>query len=641
MIDGYNGAQNTTNDCTRFSVWNENQDSERQKQEDVESRDTHPGTRSGLLSPETHAAPPPPLSAQRYSSDRDTSLEDSDDEFEVDLGRAALDTGDEAFKLQDWNEAHSLLQEALRIIQQLPIHQRTSFSMFDIQYKLAICAYHTKEAAVAEEALLSLIQQPMCSDRQREIVYDSRHRLSQLYIQKNDIERAHVECEKALQGRRRLLGKKNSTTFESIALMARIYVLRHNRALAKSYLAMIPEENRDTIMKTVEESLGKNFEHLDFSTLLSPKSLGKADLTEESNAGSSSTDLVRLSIDESYRRSPIISTTSGAPSPRQHYRGSVPPQTKIHSELESPCYSVDRISERRIGDEERLVRNCSASVLSFHETPASSGKSIEESRLSKTNSIPRKEILEKIGCHPRDRIEEVVCSGDYAALSGLLGKKKDSWRLKLRKNSRSERVTALHFAALFGEIDMARVLLTANYNINEIPFGYSTSLPPLKFAIGARQVDMVGFLLANGAKPSEPDTWSTLAGQLLSRSWLMKTMSEAERDYVPAQVTAILTMLLKYGWKVNTPFDACRSTLLHQAVTFWTGSFSWDVNLRVTITSFLCEAGANPFQRNAEGQTPYDQAMATGHQDLVSILGQYPGNNELDNGPQGVVELAG
>lgn len=46
---------------------------------------------------------------------------------------------------------------------------------------------------------------------------------------------------------------------------------------------------------------------------------------------------------------------------------------------------------------------------------------------------------------------------------------------------------------------MARRLLGSSFNIDEVLFGYSTILTPLEFAIGARQVDMVEVLIANGA----------------------------------------------------------------------------------------------------------------------------------------------
>lgn len=140
----------------------------------------------------------------------------------------------------------------------------------------------------------------------------------------------------------------------------------------------------------------------------------------------------------------------------------------------------------------------------------------------KAKPLSRKDILDKIGCQPKNRIEEAVCKGDNSAFTCVLCKKKDIWRSKFRKRVRPEQVTALHYAALFGDIDMARRLLFSNFNIKEVPYGYTTSLTPLKFAIGARQVDMVEFLIGNGARPCEPDSWSTLAGQLMNRSWLLK-----------------------------------------------------------------------------------------------------------------------
>jgi hypothetical protein len=134
------------------------------------------------------------------------------------------------------------------------------------------------------------------------------------------------------------------------------------------------------------------------------------------------------------------------------------------------------------------------------------------------DNLSRKDILDKIGRLRRDRIEEAVCAGDASPLATLLAEKKVFWCSSLRKHARAVRVKALHSAALFGEIDMARPLLASSFNVNDALFGYTATLTPLHFAIGARQADMVEFLIANGAQPSEPESWSTLASQLMSRS---------------------------------------------------------------------------------------------------------------------------
>lgn len=119
---------------------------------------------------------------------------------------------------------------------------------------------------------------------------------------------------------------------------------------------------------------------------------------------------------------------------------------------------------------------------------------------------------------------------------------------------------------------MAQRLLDAGYNINDVPFGYSTSLSPLHFAIGARQVRMVKFLIDRGAKPQKPDSWATLVSHLLSRAWLRKTMAEEDRDAVPAKIIDIMYILLKAGWNINAPVDHLGKTVLHQAANFATGA---------------------------------------------------------------------
>lgn len=109
---------------------------------------------------------------------------------------------------------------------------------------------------------------------------------------------------------------------------------------------------------------------------------------------------------------------------------------------------------------------------------------------------------------------------------------------------------------------------------------------------------------------------------------------------VPNQIIAICGILLKYGWNINAPFESSGTTILHQAVNFWTGSYMWDMTLRATITSFLCEHGADPLQPNKEGKSPYDMASASGHHDLLLILERRSIEKEPKRYPAGPVELS-
>lgn len=637
------GGQGAANSNIRVAEWVSTLDSIRRDQRLSDPSDIVSNVPSVFSGDEAHTVVTSVTSAQRAVQEReanDAVWDDSDDDLDTDLAKAALDTGTKSFEAQEWEEANSLLQEALKVLQQLPKQQRVFCDIFGLQYKLAVCAYHTQEPVDAEEALMSLVQQSARSDKQRGYICDAAHLLSHLYIRMGQFDRARSECEKALQARRRLLGKRSDASLESTALMAHIYVLLNNRARAKSCLAMIPESRRDAVLKIVEESLGTKVERLDSLSLLTRSISEEPDLAvKRIQSGLSASSLESPMETRCY--GPVSAMTSQSPAASLREIHERIPSNKAHLE-DLKSITVKSASS---ADERRGARATEKERANDYSTDpealgaAAPGQPSEANQTSKGKSLSRKEILHKIGCQPKDRIEEAVCDGDHSAIASLLTRKNDFWRSKLRKRVRPERVTALHFAALFGEIDMTRLLLGSGFNINEAPYGYTTSLTPLKFAIGARQVDMVEFLIANGAKPSEPDSWSTLAGQLMNRSWLKKTISEAEKEYVPNRIIAILRILLKYGWDVNTPFETSGGTVLHQAVTFWTDSYRWDLILRAAVTSFLCERGADPFQANTEGKTPYDMAAASGHQDLLVVLDQGSKRTELKDGPAEPVEL--
>lgn len=639
------GGQGAANSNICVAEWVSTLDSIRRDQQLSDPSDIVSKVPSVFSGDKAHTVVTSVTSAQRAVQEReanDAVWDDSDDDLDTDLAKAALDTGTKAFEAQEWEEANSLLQEALKVLEQLPRQQRAFCDIFGLQYKLAVCAYHTQEPVDAEAALMSLVQQSARSDKQRGYMCDAVHLLSHLYIRMGQVDRARSECEKALQARRRLLGKRNDTSLESTALMAHIYVLLNNRARAKSCLAMIPEARRDAILKIVEESLGTKVERLDSLPLLTRSISEDSDLAvKRIQSGLSASPFA--SPMETRRYGPVSAMTSQSPAASvRQLQKRIPSNKAGLEDLQSitvkSTSSADERSETRATEKER-ANDYSANPEALGAAALSPGERPEAYETSKGKTLSRKEILHKIGCQPTDRIEEAVCDGDHSAIASLLTRKNDFWRSKLRKRVRPERVTALHFAALFGEIDVARRLLASGFNVNEAPYGYSTSLTPLKFAIGARQVNMVEFLIANGAKPSEPDSWSTLAGQLMNRSWLKKTISEAEKEHVPNRIIAILNILLKHGWDVNTPFETSGGTVLHQAVNFWTDSYRWDRSLRAAVTSFLCERGADPFQANTEGKTPYDMAVASGHQDLLLLLN--PGSiiAELGDGLAELVEL--
>lgn len=179
---------------------------------------------------------------------------ESDDEFQVELAQEAIAAVHTSFDSKDYQEASSYLQEALKMIRELPAKQQSIFDTWDIRYMLSICAYHLREPAEAEAKLLSVIDNSSRSDdrskEQLRQVCEVGHLLSQLYVKVGNLEYARLYCDNALQGRRRLLGKSHDETYESMALMARIYQLQGSDSRAKVYLRLIHDTKREALENT-------------------------------------------------------------------------------------------------------------------------------------------------------------------------------------------------------------------------------------------------------------------------------------------------------------------------------------------------------------------------------------------------------
>ncbi|KAK3110116.1 hypothetical protein LTR53_015930 [Teratosphaeriaceae sp. CCFEE 6253] len=558
----------------------------------------------------------------------DAHGDDSDDDLDLDLATSALHTGTTAFEAGDWEEANALLQEALQLVQQLPPHQRAFCDQFALRYQLTLCSYYVQEPAEAAQILSSFAEQEASSPAQRQCVCDAAHYLALLYVRLGRIDDAKAACEKALQGRRRLLGKQSEPALLSTALIAHIYGLAGSRARATACLAIIPEARRDEAVSAVEASLGAMSKHSKHAPAPHDSVLQTSDPRRRSRPSTSEW------IDPSSRMEDRcvgpVSLDISAPRPLASPRPSYQRYDSRASGRESPGSVGGDFAYKYHSPDLKSDEIASVETLEPPRAEPTSGST----RLSRTD------ILRNLRCVPSDRIEEAVCAGDAAAVSALLLKKKSSsWRFKMQKALHSKRVTALHYAALFGELAIARDLLSAGYNIDEIPEASTTRQTPLKFALGARQAEMVTFLTERGARPLAPDTWASLAGLLLDRSWLANTLSTADRqdaEHVPGRIIAILRTWLKKGWDPNSPTNAAGRTLLHQAVAFESGFYKWDASLRGTITRFLCNEGADPMRADTKGNTPYDMATVVEDQDVLLVFDQRLRMRELDQSLEGL-----
>jgi len=124
--------------------------------------------------------------------------------------------------------------------------------VFELEFKLAACAFHTRDVAVTTQALINLVEQVASSDMHRTRMCDAGHLLSQLYVRTGSpesLELARLSCENVLRARSRLIGTDHKHYCESLALMVDIYKRLGNETRAKIYTSMIPKDRRQSLLE--------------------------------------------------------------------------------------------------------------------------------------------------------------------------------------------------------------------------------------------------------------------------------------------------------------------------------------------------------------------------------------------------------
>jgi tetratricopeptide (TPR) repeat protein len=191
---------------------------------------------------------------------------DSGDDFSYEAAQYAIEAGREAFDKADYTDAGCTLEEALRLVRELPIHRQASVcDSHEIRYMLAVCSYHLQDPASAKIALISILDHmpnaKLRDDHRGRQVCNAGYMLAETCIKLGELDQARTYCDSAMQGRRRLLGKTDSATYDSLALLARILYLQGQESRARIFAQMLPDTHKARSQPTEEDLNGPSKKH--------------------------------------------------------------------------------------------------------------------------------------------------------------------------------------------------------------------------------------------------------------------------------------------------------------------------------------------------------------------------------------------
>jgi sentrin-specific protease 8 len=175
-----------------------------------------------------------------------------DDDLYVEAAQNATKTGRAFFEQGDFLSAFAYFSEALRMAKDLSTKQQQSCDVWSLRFMHGVAAFNSRTPVDSEPTLQDVLANaPEVALQTRSVrlqIFETVHLLAQVEVKLSNLEKALSYCEFALKGRRRVLGKTNELSYESVSLIVRILELQDNPIRAESYLCMVPEDRKADVL---------------------------------------------------------------------------------------------------------------------------------------------------------------------------------------------------------------------------------------------------------------------------------------------------------------------------------------------------------------------------------------------------------
>ena len=486
---------------------------------------------------------------------------DSDDDLDLEIAEQTISDGSAAFDENKFVEADVILSDAVHQLQRIPAHRRSVDWISDIQYKLAVCAYHLQAPEEAVKRLVAFVQNPAENDTARSNVCNAGYLLAQMYVRLDKLETARATCDSALRGRRRLLGPQHQEYYESMALMARIMELQGNKVRSNTWMRRIPDDQQHRVISMFAQ-------------------LGLRSLSERSDGS--------VTFQEVHAEGPTIFNEVS----EEGIKAPASTDSSRHDKQTGPPQHVQVVAPLR-------KQHHDLNVLGTHRVTE-----LKDIKMA----TPRQNLLEALGWVPKGPLELKMAHSE--GLSGI----------EVADIGHFD-PTTLVLAALLGEYNVVEALLNRGAfldAVRELPSRFSvgerTAVKAIHVAVAAKQPAIIELLLQRGGSVKGRSSVSCigLLACLLHPEFLRLTGCTAFEDVLPT-----LQALQKFGVNVHT-VDSFGYTMLH-----WVASLPNEfVPLRPDLVRYFLARGSNVLKACKMGRIPlhYGAYMNSSTETIAALL---------------------
>ena len=185
-----------------------------------------------------------------YTPEHVIDDEDADD-FEQDFVNRLIAEGKKHFQNDNRAQAADHLTRALGRADQFSKASYKSIDLTETRSILATLLIQERELDEAEQYLLALLGESTPSEQNNRFICQAHYQLARLYLMRKGYEDARSHCQKAINGRARLDGKKSEPYFRAVQLLTVISSGTGSDPETEVLLKMLPEDMREETRRQI------------------------------------------------------------------------------------------------------------------------------------------------------------------------------------------------------------------------------------------------------------------------------------------------------------------------------------------------------------------------------------------------------
>ena len=185
-------------------------------------------------------------------------VDSSDERDNLEMFQLLAAQGKEYYQATDYGKALKSLERALMYVEKLRPATREEADSTEVRLMLALVYLDRKDIQASEMYLAPLDTERTLSEGNLLLTCNAKFKQAEIYYQSSAFDEAQRRCRESMRGRQKVLGTKSMPYYESVQLLARIYMGKGDDPDAEVVLKKLPLDMQGDVVRRRPQTSHQN-----------------------------------------------------------------------------------------------------------------------------------------------------------------------------------------------------------------------------------------------------------------------------------------------------------------------------------------------------------------------------------------------